>query len=126
MTNGINKKILIVEDDKDFLWILKQSFMSAGFFVVTALDAEEGLVVVEKEKPDLILLDIVLPKMDGIDMAKKLQEAQNAVPIIFLTNMKDESHISRAMEVVPRTEYIIKSDLGVNEVVDRVKSKLGV
>lgn len=122
--NEINKKILIVEDDKDFLWILKQSFMSAGFVVFTAGDGEEGLAVAKKEKPDLILLDIIMPKMDGIEMAKKLQEAKSSAQIVFLTNMKDESHISKAMETVPTTEYIIKSDLNVNEVVDRVKSKL--
>ncbi len=122
----INKKVLIVEDDKDFLWILKQSLNSAGFFVVTAQDGEEGIMVAEKEKPDLILLDILMPKIDGIETAKKLQEEKITASIIFLTNMKDEEHISKAMETVPNTEYIIKSDLSVNEVVARVKSRLGL
>lgn len=122
----INKKILIVEDDKDFLWILKQSLSSAGFFVFTACDGEEGLVVAAKEKPDLILLDILMPKMDGIETAKKLQEAKNTASIIFLTNVKDDTHISKAMETVPNTEYIIKSDLGVSEIIDRIKSRLGL
>ena len=123
---SINKKILIVEDDKNFLWILKQSFSSAGFYVATASDGEEGLAAAEKERPDLILLDILMPKMDGIETAKKLQEAKNAALIIFLTNIKDEEHMSKAMEAVPKTEYIIKSDLGISEIVDRAKSRLGV
>jgi len=121
-----NKKILIVEDDKDFLWILKQSFVSAGFFVVTAQDGQEGLMIAEKEKPDLIMLDILMPKIDGIETARKLQEARNKVPIVFLTNMKDEEHISKAMEIVPNTEYIIKSDLTINEIVERIKIRLGL
>ena len=121
-----NKKILIVEDDRDFFWILKQTFSSEGFFVVTAQNGEEGVAAAEKEKPDLILMDILMPKMDGIETAKKLQEAKNTAPIIFLTNMKDGEHISKAMEAVPKTEYIIKSDLSVNEVVDRVKSRLNL
>lgn len=120
----INKKILIVEDDKDFLWILKQSLGSEGFFVATASDGQEGLIVAEKEKPDLILLDIIMPKMDGIETAKKLQEAKSGAIIIFLTNMKDEAHISKAMETVPNIEYIIKSDLSVSEIIDRVKARL--
>jgi DNA-binding response OmpR family regulator len=121
-----NKKVLIVEDEKGFLWILKQSLIDEGFDVVVAQDGQEGLAVAEKEKPDLILLDIMMPKMDGIMMAKKLKESQNNVPIIFLTNMKDEEHISEAMEAVPDTEYIIKSDMNTDGIVDRVKSRLNI
>jgi len=118
------RRILIIEDDKDFSWILKQSFVSAGFFVASALNGQEGVALAQKQKPDLILLDILMPKMDGIDVAKKLQEIKSGAAIIFLTNMKDEEHISKAMEVVPKTDYIIKSDLTVGEIVERVKSKL--
>ena len=67
-----------------------------------------------------------MPKLDGIETARKLQEVKNTAPIIFLTNMKDEAHISKAMETVPDTEYIIKSDLGVNEVIERVKKRLNL
>ena len=65
--------ILIVEDDKSFLWILRQGFEAEGFSVVFAQDGEEALEMAVSEKPDLILLDILLPKMDGITMAKKLK-----------------------------------------------------
>jgi len=121
----IDKKILIVEDDKSFLWILRQSFEAEGFPVFFAQDGEEGLKMAEEEKPDLILLDILMPKMDGITMAKKLKEKGIKSQIIFLTNLKDVDHISRAVEVSKETDYIIKSDLHVNQIVARVKEKLG-
>ena len=122
----INKKILIVEDDKSFLWILRQSFDNEGFSVVFAQDGEEGLKMAVEEKPDLILLDILLPKMDGITMAKKLKEKGVNSQIIFLTNLKDEEHISEAVEIVKETDYIIKSDLHIDQIVARVKERLGI
>jgi len=122
----INKKILIVEDDKSFLWILNQSFVEEGFLVIFARDGEEGLKLVETEKPDLILLDILLPKMDGLTMAKKLKEKGLKPQIIFLTNLKDSDHISEAMEIFKEIDYIIKSDLGIDQIIKRVKERLGI
>lgn len=122
----IDKKILIVEDDKSFLWILKQNFDNEGFSVVFAEDGEAALKMAAEEKPDLILLDILLPKMDGIAVAKKLKETGIGSQIIFLTNLKDADHISQAIEVAKETDYIVKSDLHVNQIVARVKEKLGV
>ena len=119
-----NKKILIVEDEKEFQLVLKQNFDSAGFEVFTAYDGQEGLDAIQKENPDLILLDIAMPKMNGIEMIKTLDEKYKKIPIIFLTNMKDDIHISQAMELIPNTEYIIKSDISINRLIERVKEKL--
>jgi DNA-binding response OmpR family regulator len=124
--DNLAKKILIVEDDKDFFWILQQSFTGKGFSLFFAHDGEEGLKIAEDEKPDLILLDILLPKMDGISMAKKLKENGFKTKIIFLTNLKDAEHISEAVETMEDTDYIVKSDLHVDHIIDRVKGKLGV
>lgn len=121
-----NKKVLIVDDDKEYLWILRQGFDNEGFSVVFAQDGEEGLKMAEAEKPDLILLDILMPKMDGITMAKKLREKGIKSQIIFLTNLKDEEHISKAVEAVKETEYIIKSDLHIKQIIERVKERLAV
>ena len=73
-TNKISKKILIVEDDEDFVFILEKKFTMEGFLVVTAKDGQEGAAVAEKEKPDLILSDILMPNVDGMAMAKKIRE----------------------------------------------------
>jgi len=122
----INKKILIVEDDKEYLWIMRQSLEDENLTIVYAGDGEEGLKMAEKEKPDLILLDIIMPKMDGIEMAKKLKEKGIKSKVMFLTNVKDEKKISDAIEVVKETEYIVKADLHIDQIVKRVKSKLGL
>lgn len=122
----IDKKVLIVEDDKSFLWILRQSFNGEGFSVVFAQDGEEGLKMAEEEKPDLILLDIMMPKMDGITMAKKLKEKGVNSHIIFLTNLKDDAHISEAVATVKETDYIIKSDIHIDQIVSMVKGRLGI
>ncbi len=124
MAEKTRKKILIVEDDKDFLLFLRQSLSGEDFSVVYAINGEEGLALAEKEKPDLIVLDILLPKMDGITVAKKIKEKGIESQIIFLTNLKDAEHISSAVDAIENTEYIIKSDFHINDIVARIKNKL--
>src|SRR3989344_1717710 len=119
----INKKILIVEDDKDFLAILQKKFTVAGFSVVLAENGEEAIDIAEREKPDLILSDVLMPKMDGMAMAKKIRETNTKVPIIFLTNIKDVSYTEN-IKKSDNFEYLIKSDTRINEIVEKAKSKL--
>jgi DNA-binding response OmpR family regulator len=119
-----NKKILIVEDSKSYLFILTETLRNAGFTVVTAENGEDGLDAIKNENPDLILSDITMPKMDGIVMSKKLKESNIQIPIIFLTNMGDLEHISEGMETA--IDYIVKADTSVDDVVVRVKEKLNL
>jgi DNA-binding response OmpR family regulator len=118
-----NKKIVIVEDSKDYLLVITENLTKEGFSVVTAEDGEEGLKVILEEKPDLILSDISMPKMDGIEMSKKLREAGVKTAIMFLTNLNDLKHISDAIEVSANTDYVIKSDITVEGIIERVKEK---
>ncbi len=120
------KKILIVEDDIDYLILLQKKFEMEGFSVVTAKDGKEGLVVAEREKPDLIILDILMPKLDGISMAERLREKNLGIPIIFLTNVGDASHISKAMQANSSADYIVKSDLSIDDVIRRAREKLSL
>lgn len=122
--NKINKKVLIVEDDKDFLWILRQSFKNQDIEIVYAEDGQEGLNIAEKEKPDLIIIDIMLPKMNGVEMAKKIKEKGIKAQMIFLTNLNDVKHISEALNAVGGSDYIIKADISFDAIVARVKDKL--
>jgi two-component system alkaline phosphatase synthesis response regulator PhoP len=119
-----NKKVLVVEDDEDFIWLLKQGFTGKNFSVVFAKDGEEGLKMAEEEKPDLILLDIVLPKMDGIVMAKKLKEKGFSSQIIFLTNLMGELPVAEG--IVKETDYIVKSNMHINQIVAMVMDRLGI
>ena len=120
-----SKKILIVEDDLSILSSLVDKFEDEGFNVFKAQDGEHGLEAVKKEKPDLVLIDIMLPKMDGIAMAKEIKKLGFGTLMMFLTNLSDSEHISKAMEI-NITDYLVKTDWNINDVVGRVKQKLGL
>lgn len=122
----MGKKVLIVEDEEDFLWQLRQGFEHQGLSLIYAHDGEEGLAMAEKEKPDLVLIDIQMPKMDGISMAKKIKERGITSQMIFLTNLKYAEHISEAIDLSSASDYILKSDMHIKDIVARVKDKLGV
>ena len=124
------KKILIVEDEKDFLWFLRQSFDNQGLTVVYAQDGEQGLATALSEKPDLMLIDIQLSKtegkINGIEMARQVKEKGLNPKMIFLTNMTDPGHISEALEAAGESDYMVKVDMHIDSVVKRVKDKLGI
>jgi DNA-binding response OmpR family regulator len=125
MAEEINKKILVVEDDEDFLSILKLKFVSEGLSIITAINGDEGISMAESEKPDLIISDVLMPKMDGIEMIKKIRTFDKNVIVIFLTNIKDEDY-TKNMKELGETEYLIKADLRINEIVNKVKEKLNL
>lgn len=122
----MKKKIVIVEDSKDYLMVISENLIKAGFNVLTAEDGQAGFEVIIKEKPDFILSDISMPIMNGIEMTKKLREASVQTPIMFLTNLNDLKSISDAVEVAVNTDYVIKSDITVEGIVERVKEKFEV
>lgn len=122
---SINKKVLIVEDDEDFVFILEKKFTGEGFSVVAAKDGQEGIVMAEKEKPDLILSDMLMPKMDGVEMATKIRTFDAQVPIMFLTNIKNSDRQSDT-KVPDGIDYIIKSETRIDQIVQKAKKKLGV
>ncbi len=124
MNKKLDKKVLIVEDDEDFVSILKIKFEGEGFLVVTADDGENGIEVAEKEKPDLILSDVLLPKIDGIEMVKKIRESDKNTPVIFLSNLTDVDHSSETEKL--GSEYLIKASLKISDIVEKVKIKLGI
>jgi DNA-binding response OmpR family regulator len=122
---GHKQKVLVVEDDKDFLSILKIKFADEGIFIVSAEDGEEGISVAEKEKPNLILADILMPKINGIEMIKKIRESDENVSVIFLTNIQDADY-TKDIEELGGAEYLIKSELRINDIVEKVKNKLTI
>jgi len=122
MPQKIDKKVLIVEDDEDFVFILKIKFESEGFSVVTAGDGEGAVDTAKQEKPDLILSDILLPKMNGVEMAKKIKEANKDVKIVFLSNLTDTEYTSEVKKM--GFTYLVKSDLKISDIVERVKKEL--
>ena len=119
------KKILIVEDEPSLLKVLASKFEKESFEVLEARDGVEGLKVAKEKHPDLILLDIVMPKMDGMSMLRKLREDQWGadVPVILLTNLNETEKISEgAAEKV--FDYLVKTDWHIDDVVKKVRERL--
>jgi two-component system, OmpR family, alkaline phosphatase synthesis response regulator PhoP len=123
------KKILVVEDEDALLKILTDNLTNNGFQVFQAKNGQEGLELAKKEHPNLILLDIMMPVMDGITALKKLREEYGDygknVPVIALTNLEDSQNISAGMEYKV-SHYWIKSDWKLNDLIQEVKEKLEV
>lgn len=121
------KKMLIVEDDQSMLGVLSDTFSAQGLQVTKAKNGEEGLAVAIKEHPDIILLDILMPKMDGMQMMKKLREDDwgKSVKIIILTNVNADSDaaIKSIVENQP-SYYLIKSDVQLEDIVAKVTEVL--
>lgn len=117
--------ILIVEDDAPLREALETTLKAEKFEIASAANGEEGLKKVKEKKPDLILLDIVMPKMDGITMTHKLQEkpATKNIPIIFLTNLSDVETISKVVKE-GMFDYLVKSEWDINDLVALVKKRL--
>ncbi len=121
----MKKKIVLIEDDKILSETLSSGLNDAGFDVLRAYDGEEGLKLAESEKPDLILLDILLPKIDGLAVAKKLKSdpLTTDIPIIILTVLEQNESVAAALDSGVY-EYIVKSNVKIEEIVARVKEKL--
>ncbi|PKL72755.1 response regulator [Candidatus Kuenenbacteria bacterium HGW-Kuenenbacteria-1] len=120
------KRILIVEDEIALLSILHKKLESEEFTVFDAKNGEQGFEIALQEKPDLILLDIVMPVMDGITMLKKLRtesEWGKNAKVIMLTNLSDSEKVAEAM-LFGFHSYLVKSDWKINDVVQKVKEKL--
>ncbi len=110
MNNGTQRKrILLVDDTKDILLVVSRRLQSWGYEVVTADSGEEGLRLAEAQVPDLILLDIMMPKMKGRDMCSRLKANPKTahVPIIFLTALGLADHIKAGMDL-GADDYIVK------------------
>ena len=120
------KKILIVEDELPMLQELTRAFTNAGFETFGAKNGEEGLAVAIEKNPDMILLDLVMPKMDGMTMLKKLRQNVHGenIPVIVLTNLNDSKAVAALFENGVR-EYLVKSDWDVEELIKKVNKKLG-
>jgi CheY-like chemotaxis protein len=121
----IDQRILIVDDEPALLTALVDKFTRAGFIVNIAENGKEGLESAFKYKPDLILLDIIMPVMDGMTMLYKLRQERwgNSIKVILLTNLSDPGIISQSI-VQKVNGYLVKSDWKINDVVGEVKKKL--
>jgi DNA-binding response OmpR family regulator len=114
-----NIKILLVEDDQDIRNIYSRAFIRRGFTVYTANDGRSGLKKFKNKKPDIILLDIMMPHTDGYQVLKEIRkDVTRYQPIIMLTNL-DPSHFEHHAQFDDVDEYLVKSRFSPSEVVEK-------
>ena len=120
-------KILIVEDEATLQKTLTEILIQNDYNVLNALDGLRGLEIAQKEKPDLILLDIILPKMDGFEVLKRLKkdESTSSIPVIILTNLSDASDIQKTLDL-GATTYLVKADFHLEDVLKKIEETLNI
>lgn len=119
-----NKKILIVEDERPMATALELKLGKSGFFAHAVYDGTEAIKILEKEKYDLILLDLMMPKKDGFSVMEDLNKMGIKTPIIISSNLGQEEDINKAKKM-GAVGYFIKSDTPISEVVNHVRRALG-
>ncbi len=120
MNNASIKKVLVVDDEPDTLELVKLVLESGGFETVLAANGMEALDKVGKAKPDLILLDIMMPDMDGWDVFRKIKEKYPVIPIAILTAKAQNIDKLLGLHVLKADDYITKP-FGKNELINKVK-----
>ena len=120
-------KILVVDDDPFILDMYVIKFKEQGFVIDTATDGQMALDKIGANNPDIVLLDVVMPRMDGFDVIKKIQESQkpHTFKILFLTNFGQKEDVERGMQL-GADGYIIKAHFTPSEVVAKVKEVLNI
>jgi len=118
-------KVVIIEDDSYILDMYKIKFESSNFEVISAGDGMEGLKILEKKKPDIILLDIIMPKMDGFSVLKTIKNnpAIAKIPVVLLTNLGQREDIEKGFKL-GATSYIIKAHFTPSEIVRKIRDIL--
>lgn len=119
-------KILLVEDDKLMVDLYQKTLNYEGFDLLTAENGVEGLAKSRLEKPDIILLDLMMPKMNGIEMLTKLKKNKETklIPVVVLTNLVGTKHAEKAMKL-GAVKYIVKSEQEPKEIIKIIKGVLG-
>lgn len=125
--NKANKIVLIIEDDEMLLRALYLAFLHSGFTIATASDGETGLRMTERLKPNLVLLDLLLPKMSGFEylQAMKSNPALKRIPVIILSNLGDKDDMAKA-KTLGAADYFIKADTDLSVLARKVNEILKV
>lgn len=119
-----SKKILVVEDDKDLRDFYSELLESEGFTVLTAENGQIGLEAVKSQKPDIVLLDLMMPVMDGKEMLHQMRSlpASSKTPVLVLTNAGDADNIRQTKFFDNANDFLIKSNITPDELLTRIKS----
>tara|TARA_Y100000310_G_scaffold301221_1_gene337492 strand:+ start:1630 stop:1995 length:366 start_codon:yes stop_codon:yes gene_type:complete len=117
------KKILIIEDDKFLRELISQKLIKEGYDIIEAVDGEKGLKSVKEDGPDLVLLDLILPGVDGFEVLAKMKEdpAISEVPVIILSNLGQKDDIEKGLKM-GAVDYLIKAHFTPGEIIEKIKT----
>ncbi|MBI4138177.1 MAG: response regulator [Candidatus Wildermuthbacteria bacterium] len=118
-------KILIIEDDKFLRELISQKVAREGYEVLDAVDGESGLKMAQAESPDLILLDLILPGMDGFEVLSRIKgdEKTGKVPVVIISNLGQKDDVDKGM-AMGAADYLIKAHFTPGEIVEKIASVL--
>lgn len=117
-------KILIIEDDRSLQAALVEALRQDGYETLSAFDGEEGTLKANSEKPDLILLDLILPKKDGYEVLEELEKSPiKNTPILILTNLEEIDNVQKALDLGAKT-FMVKSDFSLKDIIVKIKEHL--
>lgn len=122
----MKKKILIIEDEKILLDLLQKKLSQEGYDILASHNGEEGLKTMREQKPDLILLDIIMPKMSGFEVMEEMNKSSDLkdIPIIIVSNSGQPVEIERAQSLGAK-DWLVKTEFDPQLVIDKVKKLLG-
>jgi len=116
-------KILVVEDDKFLRELITRKLAREGYDVVSAVDGEDGVVKVKENKPDIVLLDLILPGIDGFEVLAKIKEDEELsnIPVIILSNLGQRDDVDRGIKL-GATDFLIKAHFTPSEIVEKIEA----
>jgi DNA-binding response OmpR family regulator len=120
------KKILLIEDDKFLRELMNKKLITLGFDVVSAADGESGLIMIKETKPDVVLLDLILPGINGFEVLEKAKldpETVN-IPVVILSNLGQGEDIEKGLALGAK-DFLVKAHFTPQEIVNKLKNILG-
>jgi DNA-binding response OmpR family regulator len=119
------KKILIIEDDKFVRELIAQKLTEEGYEALMTVDGEEGMVQIKEKKPDLVLLDLILPGIDGFEVLSRMKSDPNLekIPVVILSNLGQREEVERGLKM-GANDYLIKAHFTPREIIEKVNSIL--
>lgn len=118
-------KILIVEDDKFLRELISQKLTKEEYDISEAVDGEEGIKKIKEEKPELVLLDLILPGIDGFEVLSRMKEdpSVSSIPVIILSNLGQKEDVEKGLKL-GANDYLIKAHFTPGEIIEKIKTIL--
>lgn len=122
----MQKTILVVEDDKFLRELITRKLSEEGYTTLEAIDGEEGFKKIKEEKPDLVLLDLILPGMDGFEVLAGIKQnpQSSSTPVIIFSNLGQTEDVEKGMKL-GATDYMVKAHFTPVEIIEKVRKVLG-